>query len=108
MSRVIELTPRSVELFRTMMAQRCSCSVLADDHQCAGCREYKRLSWELHDELKLKPWEGCPTVIHPDEEPTHPRSSGAGNWQRRRGRQLYRELCKASGIAVGTPIECQF
>jgi hypothetical protein len=92
-----------------MMALKCSCNVLADDaDECAGCQEYERLNWELHDELKLRPWEGCPVIIHPDEQPTHSAHTGGGMWQRRRGRQLYRELCKAARIAIGTPIECQF
>jgi hypothetical protein len=106
--REIELTPKSVKLFRAMLALKCSCNVLADDDECTGCQEYQRLNRELHQELKLRPWEGCPVVIHPDDEPTHSESSLGGEWQRGRGRDLYRELCRAAHIPIGTPIECQF
>src|SRR5215467_13324804 len=101
---MIELTPKSVEIFRTMMPLKCSC----DNAECAGCRQYKRLNWELHDELKLMPWEGCPVVIHPDDQPTHPASTMGGKWQRGRGQKLYRELCRAAGMSIGTSIGCQF
>jgi hypothetical protein len=95
-SPVNRITPRAIEIFRQIIELECTepCSPF---NRCANCEEAWRLDCELHRELKLKPWQGCPTIIFPDEAPTHPRGSPGGQWQRRGGPELFRMLSAAAG-----------
>ena len=50
--------------------------------------EWERLDWELHRELQLHPWEGCPVVVLPGEKPVYPAETGGGQWERIHGAAL--------------------
>jgi hypothetical protein len=83
-----------------MLEIECTCANDDErfDNKCPGCQEYRYLDFELHREMKLQLWQG-PALVWPDETPTHPPSTGAGEWQRLGGPELYQALCKAAGIA---------
>jgi hypothetical protein len=61
-------TPRAVELFqrlkRTMTKCTCTESIISAG-ACVACKTADQLQWDLHRELKLKPWDDL-AVVPPD------------------------------------------
>jgi hypothetical protein len=51
------ITKRAVDIFDTMeeLAARCGCTDVVQE--CDACREWWNQHNELHDELKLRPWQ---------------------------------------------------
>jgi len=77
----IGITPRAVELWELMQQFTCTCEPRDWDgkyweHElCPGCEERNLLRRELHQELRLKPWEK--TVMTPDAPCPWPTGSRA-------------------------------
>jgi hypothetical protein len=89
--RPMKFTPKAIAIFKRMM-----------EDDCEGEDEYEKLDDELFDELKLKPWEGSPTIVLPGYDPVYPPYVAGGQWAREGGPKLYRELCAAAGIEPET------
>jgi|SRR5262245_6693620 len=75
------ITPEAIRLFEAMKRIKCTCEPRDWDgkyweHElCAGCEERNRLRRNLHQELRLKPWER--TVMAPDAPNPWPAGSPA-------------------------------
>jgi len=53
------ISERAIDLFdgMEMLAQQCSCGGDIRYAECPACEQWWQQQRELHDELKLKPWE---------------------------------------------------
>jgi hypothetical protein len=85
----MNITDRAIEIFRLLM--------VAIDK--GDKKQRFKLDQELHDELRLKPWEGLPTIVLPHEKNDVYPPSAAGYLWHPRGQRLYFELCRLSGIS---------
>ena len=91
------LTPQASEIFKRMIALKCTCSD-DDDFDCPGCLQHRQLDDDLSRELGLPPWK-FPALVYADEiNATGPGSAGQ-IWCGEPGRQLFGELAQAAGIA---------
>jgi hypothetical protein len=75
------ITPQAIELFDQMQRLECTCPDDLDPSglRCEGCNEHRRLMWELHAELQLRPWED--TLEAPNgKNPYPPGSYAAEHW----------------------------
>jgi hypothetical protein len=90
------LTPQAIEIFKRMVAIKCTCGE-GNDCDCPGCREHLQLDDDLSRELGLRPWQ-FPSVVYADEiEVTGPGTVGR-IWCGEPGRQLFGELAQAAGV----------
>jgi hypothetical protein len=72
-----DISDKAIKLFETLLYHwaNCECPRKAGLHaECDHCQIANAVEWELHHELKLKPWE-WPSVREPDADDEEPRSN---------------------------------
>jgi hypothetical protein len=79
------ITPRALALFAQMHELEAQCT-RSDDLECSACEKWHELGYQLHHELRLRPWE-LAIPVWPDD--------GDGSFCWRQAHQRYVMLAAA-------------
>lgn len=95
-ARTQMITARSIEIFDTMMRERCSCAP-GERFACPSCKRWERLDEELGVEMKVPVWR-YPTISNPQGKNPYPVGHGCHRtWEPdHEGRELWLALAAAS------------